>query len=131
MAELVIGDILCRIICLSGNPVSDDPAGEAFGQFLIILDIRVEDQSALRREKLGKSTEGIADFMDVFEKIQVIFFYIKDDPDGGSKLQKAVGVLAGFGDEVGRLTDPDVPPDGGQDPSDGNRRIHAGGNHHV
>ena len=45
----------------------------------VVTDIAVDDEDSVFREKFRKFAEGMADIFDVFEEIEMIFFYIKDD----------------------------------------------------
>ena len=62
--------------------------------------------------------------MDILEKVKMVLFDVKDNPDSRIKAQKTVCVFACFGDKCFRPADPDIAADRFQDAADGNRRIH-------
>ena len=129
------GDIL-RAVVAHGRVRAerDDMTFQAFGEIGPVLDVRIDDQISVIRQTSGKFPERRADIVQILEEIQMIRAHIQNDGRGREERQKAIGVLAGLGDEDVRLSDPDVAADGVENTADGKRRIRAGchqdlGNH--
>ena len=55
----------------------------------------VDDQSAICREQRGKLMEGVADIINIFEEIHMVFFYVQDNSNLWKEMQKAISVFAG------------------------------------
>lgn len=58
-------------------PKGDDAAGKTCINFFDIRNGPVDNQRPVSREKRCKTTKGGTDIMDVFEEVEMIFFYIK------------------------------------------------------
>lgn len=54
----------------------------------------------------------MTDIFQVFEKVQMIFFYIEDNADSGVKIQKAVCIFTGFRNKGFGITYTYVAADG-------------------
>ena len=55
--------------------------------------------------------EGMSDVFQIFEEVQMILFYIKNDTDLREEVKKTVCVLTGFRNKCLRFTDTDVTTD--------------------
>ena len=54
----------------------DDRTGKPFRQFMIVIDIAVDDQKAVCGQKFREGMKGIANIRQIFKEIQMIFLYI-------------------------------------------------------
>lgn len=73
--------------------------------------------------RLREAAERTTDVGKILEEIQMVRVYVEDDADLRIQRQKAVGILAGFGDKVRGMPDTDLPADALQHAADRNRRI--------
>ncbi len=81
MPEFVISNVGRRVVTGRGGTKRDDTAGQGVRYFRDTRDVAVYDECSIRRQQFGEFMERIANVIDIFEKIQMIFFYIKNDTD--------------------------------------------------
>ena len=61
---------------------------------------------------MRKPPEGGANVFQIFKKVKMILFYIKNDPDFRKEAQKAVGIFTGFGYKKSGMPYADVSMNG-------------------
>ena len=110
VSVFVISHVGRVIVGIRAGTESYHPAGQPLRDLLAVGNIRI-DQAAVLRKELGKFTERTADIRKIFEKVKVIFLYIKYNSDFREKAQKAVCIFAGFGDKILRFPYPDISAD--------------------
>ena len=124
MRVFIIADIERVVIAfLRVAAVIDDAAGKAGRDFLHIRNIRIDDERPVFGNQLREAAERTTDVGKILEEIQMVRVYVEDDADLRIQRQKAVGILAGFGDKVRGMPDTDLPADALQHAADRNRRI--------
>lgn len=86
--KLVVGGVGKAVvrggICSEG----DDPAGKPAGELFDAVDSLVDDQKAVLGKDLGKSSERLADIVDILKEVQMILFNVQNDAEAGKKLKK-------------------------------------------
>ena len=55
--------------------------------------------------------EGVADIINIFEEIHMVFFYVQDNSNLWKEMQKAISVFAGFCDKYIRASHTDIAAD--------------------
>ena len=86
VAEAVIADVRGTVISRrSVHGIGDDAAGQALCDLIVIGNVRIDDETAVRGDQLRKFPEGTADIGKILKKVQMIFFYIKDKTDRGEE----------------------------------------------
>lgn len=73
----------------------------------------------------------MADILNILEKIQVIGINVEDQADLREETQKAIGIFTGLRQEGLRVSYPNIPPDGGQNPPYGNGGVAVSGQENV
>ena len=48
-----------------------------------MINIAVDDKSAVLREEQCKTVKRVADVLNIFKEIQMVFFYIENNADFG------------------------------------------------
>ncbi len=117
--KLIVDSVRKAVVGGGVRAEGDDIAAESPDKLFDMIDPAVDDQKAVSGKDLGKSSEGMADIVDVFEEVHMILLDVEDDADARKKAQKGVGVLAGFRHKIVGPADADISPDGFQDPADG------------
>ena len=64
------------VIVIRGTAVGGDIAVQSPVDFRIIRDVAVDYQSAVGRKECRKLMKGMPDIFQIFEKVQMILFYI-------------------------------------------------------
>ncbi len=115
----VCGMVIRIIIGAKG----DHGTFQVMGNFIRILNLPIDNQTAVLRQKLRKFPEGIPDIVQVPEKVQVIGLNIQDNADSGEKIEKTVGVFTGFRDKITGFSYTHIAPDILQYAADGQSGI--------
>ena len=68
----------------------------------------IDNEGSVPGYKTGKFLKRSPDVIQILEEIQMIFFYIKDECYIPEKVQKTVGIFAGFRDKVFRVSQTEV-----------------------
>ena len=77
MAHRVIGNIFSRIgKFIVINAVGHILGFEPFYDIRNVINLPVQDEQAVFRELMSKLFEGITDFINIMEKVHMVFFYI-------------------------------------------------------
>ena len=129
--ELIVGDVLRPVIRAVVGTVENHSAVKAAGDLFIVRNLRIDDQGAVRGNKLGKFAERAADVVEILEEIQVIRVDIQNDADAREHIQETVRVLACFRGKILTVSDPDVSADAVEDASDGKGGIRSGCHHDL
>ena len=69
-------DVGCAVIRIVVKTVGDNVTGKSFVDLLIVVDIGIDHQSSVRRQKRRKLMERMTDIFQIFKEIQMILFYI-------------------------------------------------------
>ena len=119
----IVGDILRTVVKFWRHSVSHHAAVQTFADFLILIDLSVNDQCSVRWQQGCKLMKGVTDIFQIFKEIQMIGFNVQDDADLREKVQEAVCIFTGLCDEDAGASDPDISADGLQNPAHRDGRI--------
>ena len=122
---LIVGNIH-RIVVGAFCAVGDHIGTDALCDLRRIRNCAADDKRSALPDIAGKTVEGMADVVQILEKVQVIRVDVQNQSDFRVEAQEAVRVLAGFRDEILRIPDADISANLLQDSPDGNGRIHGG-----
>ena len=106
--KFVESNILSGVITCRFQTISDDVAWQTFSNLSDVVDFTVDNEDTLLIQFFCKLPEGMTDVIDIFKEIQMVFFYIKDDLKTWIELQEAVGIFAGFCNEIVGMTHADI-----------------------
>ena len=95
----IVGDILRTVVKFWRHSVSHHAAVQTFADFLILIDLSVNDQCSVRWQQGCKLMKGVTDIFQIFKEIQMIGFNVQDDADLREKVQEAVCIFTGLCDE--------------------------------
>ena len=77
-----------------------------------MADLSIDNQSAVIRKKLRKGMERIADVVNIFKEVHMVFLDIQDDTDLREEVMVAVCIFTGFCDKDLGAADTDIAVDG-------------------
>ena len=95
----IVGDILRTVVKFRRHSVSHHAAVQTFADFLILIDLSVNDQCSVRWQQGCKLMKGVTDIFQIFKEIQMIGFNVQDDADLREKVQEAVCIFTGLCDK--------------------------------
>lgn len=84
----IVGDILRTVVKFWRHSVSHHAAVQTFADFLILIDLSVNDQCSVRWQQGCKLMKGVTDIFQIFKEIQMIGFNVQDDADLREKCRK-------------------------------------------
>ena len=87
------------------------------------FNLAVDDESTIGREKFCKFAERIADIINVFKEIEMIFFNIQYNSCLREEMEETVCVFACFSDKYIRVAHTDVSANGMEDAAYRHSRI--------
>ena len=77
MAHRVIGNIFSRISkVIVINAVGYILGFESFYDIGNVINLPIQDEQAVFRKLVSKLFEGVADLINIMEKVHMVFFYI-------------------------------------------------------
>ena len=97
---LVKGNIIGKIITVTCETKCDHLTCQTFRDLGQIRNLAINNKSPMFRDKLGKTTEGMADVVDILKEIQMIRINIQNNSGCWVELQETVGVFAGLSNKI-------------------------------